>query len=576
MSDDAIELWYVAEAGVRRGPFSASLLECLLSEGKFSNAALIWKSGMASWRPIGLHFPEINLDRAAHVLTPQAVPTIREIKPKLQTTSRVPWLILLAPIVLVSCGLYFLWFGAPLDDFSPDVALYLRLGTIALSGLMIAAGTSLWGRKGPFKGVGLQRVFVIIVAALSTIFLIMTAIQTPFWYRLRVARSSFDHFSVTTNVLDHAIEISGLVGPGLARKVSALLDANFGIKKIVIDSNGGLVDEAISVANVIEAHGNLVTVARHACNSACIIIFMAGDRRSAPFDLQFGFHAQSPITSIKGAYNLEALQQLSVDSNRYLRGRGVPQMYLDKAATVGPDKLFPVTAVQLAAIGVVSELTDSGSPITIDEGKWLVIAKVLNSSAATKPLVTVLSEMKEIDPAGVRSATSSMWQGLIDNDISGIGVPIRSLISKHVTRAIPAAEPPAIAELVAITDLELKFFSQSQDWKGCADFADGKGFGKVTPPPALMQREFQASADVIRSAAQQGWVKRDVPGWATSEGDKLAKEIAVQMFERGEDIRQIESSPRIKCDWSANLFARMAARPTAEAAGLYQWMSSTQ
>jgi hypothetical protein len=575
MANDDHALWYVAEGSERHGPYSPNLLQRHFDDGMFSESALVWHAGMSTWRPIVLHFKKSNTESPLEVAIPIFVSGTQPETSDKAEGEKQQWFWLLLTAAAALTGTAAIWYDVPqLENFEPDVAFYLRCTLIGVTLIAAMVGAFLWWNASASKWLGLARVFtifgVIVVAASAFI----AAVQTPLWYRLQVARSSFNRYSLNTDILAKSIAIRGLIGPGLAQKLKIQLDANSGIRNIVIDSDGGLVDVAMDAARIIQAHGRLTTVVEKVCNSACIIMFMAGESRSSAWNIKFGFHAISPITAIKGAYNLEAMQHLTDGANKYLMERGVPESYLKGAAALGPDKVYPVSAVELADHNVVSQLTSEHGPISVDEGKWLAIMDGLNRDAEVAPLATIFAEIKSFDPATAQATASLLWQKLIQHDFAGLVEPIRKLIEKYVSQALPAADNSTVADLVSVTSQELEFIRQKQRWDVCAAFVDGKGFNNLAPPPLLVQREFQASANLISSAVQRNWAKQAVPVWAESEGAGLIKDLALEMLANGEDIRSMDQNPKIKCDWGANLFSKIATKPANEAAGLYAWVVS--
>lgn len=84
--------------------------------------------------------------------------------------------------------------------------------------------------------------------------------------------------------------IDGDLARGTARRLQAMLRADSNIRSIALESDGGLVDEAEQIGDLVAARG-LVTVVRRRCVSACTLAFVRGRERLAEVGAKLGFHA---------------------------------------------------------------------------------------------------------------------------------------------------------------------------------------------------------------------------------------------------------------------------------------------
>jgi hypothetical protein len=158
---------------------------------------------------------------------------------------------------------------------------------------------------------------------------------------------------------DGTIGIAGGIGPGFAEDLKAALAQHPNFTRIVITSQGGLVSEAMAAARMLEGR-HATVVARWQCDSACVIILMAGERRLALKGMIVGFHAVSPLV----ARDDPVLKRI-VDHQRramygFLIGRGVPPSLIEAAERLGPGGLNAVPADTLVDLGVLNGLVDEG------------------------------------------------------------------------------------------------------------------------------------------------------------------------------------------------------------------------
>ena len=90
------------------------------------------------------------------------------------------------------------------------------------------------------------------------------------------------------------VTISGLLQQGDQARYARLISKASGVSSVHLDSPGGLVDEGYAFGREIQDEGLTTVVERGAhCESACFIIFVAGNRKIASIDAKIGIHRGS-------------------------------------------------------------------------------------------------------------------------------------------------------------------------------------------------------------------------------------------------------------------------------------------
>ena len=147
------------------------------------------------------------------------------------------------------------------------------------------------------------------------------------------------------------IVISGEISPGDAQKFRQVA---LGDKSaiVLLNSNGGSTLEAIEIGKLIRIAGYPTYVSSYApCNSACSLIWLAGNRRFLGSTASVGFHAtytedngkrmESGVgNAIVGSY----LNQLSLDENAIIFATSAP-----------PDQISSLTIHNLSKSGIGAE-----------------------------------------------------------------------------------------------------------------------------------------------------------------------------------------------------------------------------
>jgi hypothetical protein len=89
------------------------------------------------------------------------------------------------------------------------------------------------------------------------------------------------------------IRFSGLITYGLSGRLTEVLAAHPGVRRIRLKSQGGSVQEAAEAAQVIAAN-ELDTIVSNECVSSCILMFVAGKTRTLTGKGRLGFHDTHP------------------------------------------------------------------------------------------------------------------------------------------------------------------------------------------------------------------------------------------------------------------------------------------
>ena len=166
--------------------------------------------------------------------------------------------------------------------------------------------------------------------------------------------------TIKVDVLDggHTLKLSGLFGNGSYNVVKKSLDGNPEIKKIYLDSNGGLYKEVSLIAESILSR-RIDTYVEDKCLSFCTIVFLSGYNRYSTPAARFGFHAPS----IKGASQFD--DEFNIDSKKLYSKLRVPQEFINRIySTPNSDMWYP-SYQELIDAGIVNKLSFGGESNSI-------------------------------------------------------------------------------------------------------------------------------------------------------------------------------------------------------------------
>ena len=346
--------WHVWQAGRTTGPFTTSELTAALLSGEIAADALVWESGAARWRSAAEQFPQLRGGKAGRK-------AVSSVEGGLLVASSIVF----AAAFSILAAVFF-------TDALQTVAIAYEwfwggVGWAAL--LSLAAAAPLWWRAaGRLKASGSEAsgpayIATVIVSLTAVVLTTIVLWSSRTASELIAARVSMDNYAFTYLPKEKSLAIVGSIGPRFDSRLKAQLRAQ-DVERIEIMSDGGLVSEAMWAARYIE-HAGLTVVARGQCDSACLIILMAGKRRQADYDAVLGFHASSPLLDTaraQGAHDPDV-------SDEYLVRRGVPRPIVAEARRIGADHLHYVSAVDLLASGALTELLDGETPVGVDEAR---------------------------------------------------------------------------------------------------------------------------------------------------------------------------------------------------------------
>jgi hypothetical protein len=160
----------------------------------------------------------------------------------------------------------------------------------------------------------------------------------------------------------NTLVVQGYIGVGFGETLARHLEALPDPARIIIESPGGLVDEALAAAKAVEQRKATVVVGSQ-CASACIIVLMAGNKRLGAFDGSIEFHATAPVVDSSNALANWLAGQDGDRSRAYLLSRGVPAADLDEARRRGPRDVFAVPDLKALRQGVLTGVYDEQGEI---------------------------------------------------------------------------------------------------------------------------------------------------------------------------------------------------------------------
>lgn len=167
-------------------------------------------------------------------------------------------------------------------------------------------------------------------------------------------RMDREHASRYSMDLDgDTLRFRGSVELGSTRRMTAFVDANPVIRRVILESDGGNVYEGRGLAELFRRKG-LATHVETRCASACTLAFSGGMWRTISPDGQLGFH-QYKIDADYDVIVADPASEQARDLERFRRA-GFSEAFLERVFANRPEEMWFPTASELVEAGVVQEV----------------------------------------------------------------------------------------------------------------------------------------------------------------------------------------------------------------------------
>jgi hypothetical protein len=135
-----------------------------------------------------------------------------------------------------------------------------------------------------------------------------------------------------------------------AEDFAAALTATPAVRRVRLNSGGGLLSEAVKLRELILARG-LDTDSTEICSSACVSAYIAGRHRTLHRTARMGFHLpRNPGFGLRDMISPAYTRELG-----YFARRGVPPWFITRWVASGRRFWYPSRA-ELRAAGIVQTL----------------------------------------------------------------------------------------------------------------------------------------------------------------------------------------------------------------------------
>jgi hypothetical protein len=593
--------WYIGREGKQLGPYRYDSVRLAATNGKLRADDLLWTESMAEWTradtipdvaqflpkkpgPQAASSPAITASLATES---QSAPPVSEKK----SAAKVNYLLrhwrgdfslpqsYWINSVLVSMLWYLLTLAITTSGFTQNLDIR-ESGFWALSVMSVWVAIGLWSAIGVWHSAdkhvarggtpGWARTAKVLMA-IGLLRLVESALQSaPIIHQSLSLAAGHDTMPASQlRVLNRAteVEIAGGLSFGTANSLKTILDATPTIRLVQLNNTGGWIDEGSKLAALVQAR-KLATYTARECDSACLLVFLAGTDRYLGSSGKLGFHE----ASVAGQGG-EAAKSGTQEFRDALQLKGAPEEFISKALSTPPDSMWYPTAQELLDAHVITAIVDEQKFGETGIESWKDRLKLEREFAAV-PLF-----------AAVAQAQPAVYKRLKESYVSGVqsGLPQSELTAQVRTAIIGTVLPKYLAQgaavpLIAYWQSQVQEMSElrAPDARNCVAFmypqnnepaqrahiSEAARSADIAALTALLSAPLDSTPMPSEASVQPALIK------AAQRTEKLDPG-ALQLFAKGD---RSSTHPRELCDAAIHFYGAIFALPPQEAAPLLKYM----
>ena len=357
---------YLRSAGRMEGPFDPAEVRRRLSAGEVSRWTMSWRVGEKRWQSLGRRWPEGQVWDAL-----------------LAVGGTVLVLVLVIAIIGIPGRLYM-----HLPDAWQTKAFVLSAVAVGITGA--AAVSLLLARRNRQRNrrLSLPGALCVMLTVMGAMISMGLCVQIV---GLIGAENQFANASFGYDAATHAIRIQGPIGHRFESDLDDALSKHRDAQAIVIDSPGGLLDQAFNAATAIKQAKLPLRVERE-CASACALMWAAVPLRQMIDSARIGLHQNRAVGDSPSELSNAATKEMEDESNDALSSAGFTGEMMRQRAETPPAKMYWLNAVDIMTAGIDAKVLDvAGQPVDEATAKWVVLSSSWGKDSLTERFYQIIA-----------------------------------------------------------------------------------------------------------------------------------------------------------------------------------------
>ncbi|HVI57916.1 MAG TPA: GYF domain-containing protein [Luteimonas sp.] len=353
--------FYLREHGDTLGPYDEAALRLRLADGGLAWSTMSWRAGEARWTSLRRRWAKRG---GGHVL-PAACGWVLGVG--------LAALAVVAVAQLVALPEQLQGFGT-------------RLGVAALAGVLAIAFAA-WYWKASARGTGWPRLGAVLCALLVATGVACSLAAIGLQKRVSEDRASMPDARMVFDRASGELRIDGNIGEHFTRDLRTSLDGAPGLRRIVIDSPGGFVSDALDAGELLAERGVTVRVQRR-CASACSVLWAAAPRREIAFEGRIGLHRAWLDVELPSMWRASVDDDIAERTGAVMKRAGFSDAMLAQQARTAPGDMYWIDPVELYEGGVQLIIVDAqGATLSGSRAKFLAAMLGTDAKAPVRKLV---------------------------------------------------------------------------------------------------------------------------------------------------------------------------------------------
>jgi hypothetical protein len=354
-----------------------------------------------------------------------------------------------------------------------------------------SGGSAVWARLAQL---------ILAVGALSTAWSTLFEFGPSMGSYWRMARGidPIGNLSASLSADQQRLLLKGPIGAGDAVRVKGLLAAAPRLRVVELDSPGGRLKEAETIAAAVRERQAVTRTTGH-CESACTLIHLAGTRRQVLPGAKIGFHRADT-----GSHNPVLDRLVNLELARTYRTAGLPEIFVQKTLATPPWDMWYPSRAELASADL---LHTPERPLDVD-----LPAEPLAEAPAYAELMRVNDAWLAIDqhrPGALAMAAQLMATARTAGaEDAAVQVQGQRVVQALLPSLLSGAEPWLLESYLGLLIDQTSAAQGIDAGTACLAVLQGDAAARRSLPTHLLQREsswlIDAATQPARKAASRG------------------------------------------------------------------------
>jgi hypothetical protein len=435
-----MSMLYLHAGGRVEGPFDPAEVRRRLSAGELTLRTMSWKAGEKRWKSLARRWPNgLTLDHILGACGPLLV-------------------FVLAVLMLGIPGR--LYSHLP-DALQTEIFIAGAVGTaLACSAIvtLVLVYRNWKGRRRLSLPYALCLMLTLMTGAASVALCTRTIGMVK-------AENSFPNAVLHYDAASREVLVRGSIGHRFSSDLAGMLHEHADASAIVIDSPGGLVDEAFKAADTIK-QAQLPLRADGICASACALMWAAVPRREMMASSRIGLHQNRLIGDVPVELTVGASRQMEEESTDALTSAGFTDEMLRRRAATPPAKMYWLNAVDIMTASIDAKvLNTQGQQTDIASAKWMVVSSAWGKGSLTEQLYQAIGQH---EPAIVDTYENRLYEALRSNNIALFSYEDRTMEGDVIRQAFAQVSDQAVMDWASSRQRDLAQASEAMDQPACS------------------------------------------------------------------------------------------------------------